>query len=123
MSYLKFTVEADAQAAADEMFFNELKGKADLGPDYVGDGTIDYSKSNVEAYGKANAISTMRVYGRINGKVNRASIGTTSYAIPTKAINDDIWWIAKPEDSTLMENVTGYTEIPDIDPDWVESES
>jgi len=121
MTYLKFTTEASVQSAADEVYYNYLLEEADKGTDYVGDGTTDYDKAAVLAMTKADAVANLKRYGRkgVGGEPDRSKTGTTRYADPTKAINDDIWWFEKPDES-LMANVTGYEEIDAIDPTWVE---
>lgn len=119
-TYLKFTTQAEADTAADEIFYNLLLDYADQGSNDVGDFTTDYNKAGVQGLVKATAITDLTIYGKtgVNNIVDKTATGTNKYAIPTKAVSDAIWWFAKP-DISKMTNVTGHTEITVLDPTWL----
>jgi len=124
MSYLKYTVEADILTNSDQITYNNLLIQSDMTPCRVGElvsGVYeDRNKAAVQAMTPSDAAANCVVYARsgVGDKIIK-SPAETAYVIPTKAINDDIWWITKP-DASLMTNVTGYTEIETLDPSWLD---
>jgi hypothetical protein len=114
--YLTFTNQADADNAAEKIWYNHIISVANNSEKIVGDGTNHYFLSDIQSMTEPQ-VCALSIYGKKEGVTQYASGLTTSYCTPFAADNDPNLFIFPKPDVSLMTGVVNYTE-QEKDPDW-----
>ena len=109
-TYLTFTNQTDAQAAADKIWCNQILSYANNEEKLVGDGAgNDYFLSEVQAMTQAQ-ICALKIYGKKDGVIQNTDGLTNKYSNVFIANNDpNVFFFVQP-DASLMTGVVNYTE-------------